>query len=153
VLRVDVRGSAAKISKIWQTTEAQHPEDQVTLEWMEMFVRNLELAAYWLVIWVTAHLSMVIIGRVFFGPGGGNVHAIIPVELIPGSMVAIQTVRLSITGTRVQMMERAADRSTGTLSDADFPARNGLLMRLLTPGDAEIYAVLALTVVLELVVR
>ena len=142
VLRVDI-GRMAGI----KTTIA---DAGTLMDWITNMIRNFELAAIWLIIWPCLHLGTLFATR--FTQVSPRVWII--VEILPGFMLALALVRLSISFVQFNRVSLAIGeaRQRGGPPPA-WSQRPGILLRLATPTDLDFLLLAALIAAIQLQVR
>jgi len=130
------------------------PDEVGVLKWTELTVQSFLLGVMWMVTWAVAHFSMVLIGGSVLRVHTAPYWVVIPVEVIPASMLALAMLRLGVALPRTIATIKAAGDARG----AGVPAPNwtregGLLQRLMTPSDVDIAAAVLLAVVIALMFR
>lgn len=129
--------------------ESSHVVARGAVRWVSLFVRNLEMTLYWMVIWAASHLLVAVLGGDLLGHAGVPRSLVLPAEAIPGAMFAMSIARLVVAMARVRQVDVfAGGSSPRTLTSGD-PPRGWLLLRLLEPTDIDILVVVALVVILE----
>lgn len=92
-------------------------------DWMRLAVANVERMVAWLVLWPAAHLAMVGVSTII-GLKREPTYLVVPVELIPGLMLAWSLPRASLTLRRAEQVSRAVD-SAAQLGERPRTGRSG----------------------------
>jgi hypothetical protein len=125
------------------------------VRWIRILAQSLDLLVAWALVWFVAHLTMVAVGAIFVGPNHGAIAFIlIPVEVVPGTLVVLMALRLAVAMTMtIRIIPAVGDvRGTGRPPPA-WTQRPGLQVRLSTPTDFDFAVVLLLAVALLYLMR
>jgi hypothetical protein len=113
--------------------------NQIVADWITCAVANWELMVGWAIVWVTAHLVMVLGVGGLLGSRGVPTLVLLVVEVIPGVSVGLYTVKLGIS---ISAVLRTA-KAVGAAERQGIPAprwtkRRGFLMKLMIASDFDL---------------
>src|ERR1700738_1608713 len=128
---------------------------QILGQWIGVAVQNLELMVAWIVAWPLFHLGMIVVGRLVLGPDRGMPTSIlIPVEVIPGFLFGLSTLRVTTSFQRLyRIIKAVGDARSASRPTPPWTQHRGLRLELMTPSDWDFLAALALVATIELLTR
>jgi len=130
---------------------ADAADTEFVARWIRLLVRNLELLLAWLALWVLLHVGGIVILRIVLGPGGGApLSILIPLEGLPGFVVALSVARLTVTSVQLPRIAKAVGEARkASEPPPSWTQRRGVILMLVTPSDWDFLVALGLVVALE----
>jgi hypothetical protein len=120
------------------------------IRWIGISITTFYLALTWLIIWLLAHLTVVLLASVVLHWPGIPVRLLIVVEVLPASMFSLDLLRVSIAVPRTTAAIKAVGDARGAGRPRPAWTKQGrLIQRLLTPSDIDLAAAIALVIALE----
>ena len=151
IVRLIFRADVGNLFNLkWEEGDAH-----LVVRWIQILSQCLDLLVAWALVWFVAHLTMVAIGAVIFGPTHtAPPFILVPVEVVPGTFVVLMMVRLAVAMTMtIRIIPAVGDVRGTSRPPPAWTQRPGLLIRLSAPSDFDLGLVFLLAVVLLYLVR
>ena len=120
--------------------------NEVMAEWIRRLVLCVWLIIGWGIVWISAHVLMVVVGGLLIWPGrGAPKPVLLLVEVIPGSLATIHILKFGMSFSGLLRYARAAGAAEKrAASPPPWTQRQSLAMRLIAPGDRDVLLAVAL---------
>lgn len=128
--------------------------NQVVAEWITRAVRNWELLVGWAIVWLSAHILMIIIYGGVLGNTRAALAVILAAEVIPGASAALYAIKFGISVTELMRVAKAVGAAESqSITAPAWTKRRGVLMVVTTSADWDLILPVTVAVVAAILVH